>query len=114
MTKFLPFALLALACHELSPAQQAKLDLFECQAAALAPLVEPAIDSAKLARDLYVGGADLGLVFAHLNATQAEVTQTLDALRACTTAALPVREPPPELTPAVLHAPPPAYGNKVL
>lgn len=115
LTRLFPFALaLTCGCHSLTPAQQAKVEKFDCQVRALAPLVEPALDAAELARDLYAGKGDLGRVLGSLNATQAEVDALVEALRACETAALPVREPPPEYTPSVLRAPPPAYGNKVL
>lgn len=101
-------------CHSLTPAQQARVDKFECQARAIAPLTLPALDAEKLLVDLYEGKADLGTVIANTGATEAEVKAALAALRACTTAELPEREPPAEYAPSVLHAPPPAYGNKVL
>lgn len=101
--KFLLLAtLLALAagCTPCTPAQQAKLDLFECQVHALAPLVEPVLDAADLVRDLETGKADLRSVLGSFAKTQAEVDATLKALRACAVAELPVREPPTEETPS--------------
>jgi hypothetical protein len=77
-------AVLALgACHSLTPAQQAKADKFECQVKALAPLVEPALDAAELARDLYAGTADIDRVVTLLGATQPEVDALNARLRAC-------------------------------
>lgn len=72
-----------LSCAPCTPAQQAKLDRFECQVHALAPLVEPALDAAELARDLYAGKADLGAVLGSLNASEAEVDALLARLHEC-------------------------------
>lgn len=71
------------------PAQRARVDKFECQAAALAPLTDPLFDTEQLLLDLYAGKADLGQVLGSLDATQAEVKGLLDRLSAC-------EGPPPE------------------
>ena len=112
-TAILLWAFWALAgCHSLTPAQQARADKFECQAAALAPLVEPTLDAADLLHDLYSGSANLGAVLSRLEIAQDEADALIDRLRACEP---PVPLPAPEsLTPARHIAPPPAYGNKVI
>lgn len=95
---FLGFWALLCGCHSLTPAQQAKADKFQCQIAAVAPLVEPALDAAELVRDLYKGSADMGKVLGSLGATQGEVEGLLKALRTCEANVLPEREPPTEET----------------
>lgn len=70
-------------CTSLTPAQAARADKFECQVAALAPLVEPTLDAAELARELYRGSADLGRVLKTLDASQAELAELLERLHNC-------------------------------
>jgi hypothetical protein len=77
--------LLVLACHDLTPRQQARLDRFECQARALAEVVEPTIDAAALLTDLYAGKADLAAVLGAVAATRAEAEQLIADLKACGT-----------------------------
>ena len=83
-----------LGCHDLTPKQQARLDKFECQVAALAPLVEPVHDSYQLVRDLREGKASLRQVLATLEAGEPEVKALLARLDAC--------DGEPESEPAVL------------
>lgn len=73
------------ACHDLSPKQQARLDQFECQAAALAEVVEPTLNATELLRDLYAGKADLAQALGAVSATQGEVQRLLNSLRECGT-----------------------------
>lgn len=70
-------------CHSLTPAQQAKVDKFECQVHALEPLVSPTLDAAQLVRDLYAGKADLGQVLRSLDADEADLNKLVQALKAC-------------------------------
>jgi len=96
-------------CASLTPAQQARLDLFECRVHAFEPVVSPALDAAHVVADIYRGQADLSEVLGSLRATQAEVKALQASLDAC--------EPKPVLpvgTQSKLVAPPPAYGNKIL
>lgn len=72
-------------CHSLAPLQQARQDRFQCQANALAKVVEPTLDAVELLKDLYAGRADLGVVLGSVAATQAEVQTLLAALRDCGT-----------------------------
>lgn len=77
---FLPFAF---ACHDLTPKQQARLDKFECQARALAPVVEPVYDAVELLRDLRAGKASLGQVLRNLAADEPEIRAMLERFDAC-------------------------------
>jgi hypothetical protein len=83
----LSISLVALAvgsgCAALPPAKQAKLDLLECRAQALAPAVEPLFDAVELAREIYLGRASLPAVLKALNASEAEVRALVEALDAC-------------------------------
>lgn len=74
----------------LSPAKQAQLDLLECRAHALAPVVEPVFDAVELARDIYAGRASLPAVLKALGAGEAEVRALVEAFKAC--------EPAPPVT----------------
>lgn len=76
----------------LTPAQQARQDAFECQVAAFAPLVEPALDAAELVRDLQSGKGDLGVLVRSLGATAEEIQALVDALNACEPAPAPLPE----------------------
>lgn len=73
----------ALGCKDLTPKQQERIDRFECEAAALAPLVEPALDAAELLRDLYAGRADLRQVARLLELSQAELEELVERLNGC-------------------------------
>lgn len=86
--------LLACACHDLTPRQQAKLDRFECQARALAQVVEPTLDAAEVLKDLYTGEAELASVIGAVGATRAEFEQLLADLESCGT--IVERAPAPE------------------
>ena len=102
MKHILILAALALACHDLTPKQQAALNTFECEVHVLSRYVEPVLDAAQLARDLYTGKADLGTALGSLGMLQSEADMALEMLRAC------------RGKPEPLVAPPPAPGNKVL
>lgn len=78
-----PLIFLACAGAQLTPAQQTRLDKLECQAAALAPLVEPVHDALQLVRDLREGKAKLQTVLESLNSTEAEVQALVARLEAC-------------------------------
>ncbi len=73
----------ACAGVQLSPKQQARLDKLECQAAALAPLVEPFYDAAELIRKARSGEANLNQVLRTLEATEGEVQALLARLAEC-------------------------------
>lgn len=90
---FFAFVLLAVtSCHALTPAQQAKNEKFDCQVRALEPLVSPTLDAAELARDLYLGKADMGRVLGSLSASKEEVQALLARIASCEPAALPEGE----------------------
>lgn len=78
-------AISASACHDLTPKQAARLDRFECQARALAKVVEPAIDATVLLTQLYTGEADLASVLLAASASQDEVDALVEDLKACGT-----------------------------
>lgn len=82
--KFVFFALLALGCSaQLTPKQQARLDKFECQVKAVAPLVEPLYDAADLVLKLRSGEASLRQVLATLEAAEPEVKALFERLDTC-------------------------------
>lgn len=83
-----------LGCHDLTPKQQARLEKFECQVAAVAPIVEPIYDAADLVLKLRSGEASLGQVLATLEAGEPEVKALFARLEACNDA--------PEAEPAAL------------
>ncbi len=84
MRVFLPwFAIFAVACHDLTPRQQARLDKFECQAAALAPLVEPIYDATDLLRAARAGEADINQVLRALAVAEDEVRALVSRLEGC-------------------------------
>jgi hypothetical protein len=91
------------ACHDLTPKQATRLDRFQCQAEALAPAVEPALDATELLKDLYAGKANLGAVLSALAISQAELNALLMRLQACDTD-LELDEPQPAPEPAKLRA----------
>lgn len=71
------------ACTNLTPAQEARSELFECRAAALAPVLGDVLDAAQLIRDVYVGRASLSSALGSLDATPEELSQLVSALSAC-------------------------------
>lgn len=82
---------------QLTPKQQARLEKFECQVAAVAPIVEPLYDAADLVLKLRSGEASLAQVLRTLEAGEPEVRALFERLDACQD------EPEPEpaaLTPA--------------
>jgi hypothetical protein len=83
LTSLLIGALAFCACHSLTPAQEARLALFECRAAALAPVVGDVLDAEALIRDVYVGRASLSSALSSLNATPEEIAKVVSALGAC-------------------------------
>jgi hypothetical protein len=87
-----------LGCHDLTPKQQARLDKFECQVAAVAPLVEPVHDAYQLVRDLREGKASLRQVLSTIEAGEPEVAALLERLDACE--GEPESAPQPVLEPA--------------
>jgi hypothetical protein len=78
-----------LGCKDLTPKQQARVDKFECQAAALAPLVGPVMDSTELLHDLYAGRASLPNILKHIDASEDEVDALLKRLGECDNSAAP-------------------------
>jgi hypothetical protein len=81
-------------CKDLTPKQQARLDRFECQVAAVAPIVEPLYDAAELVLKLRSGEASLSQVLQSLEAGEPEVRALIARLDACSDA--------PEIEPAAL------------
>lgn len=81
------------ACHSLTPAQVARAEKFKCEAEALAPLVEPALDAVKLAEDIYKGQAQLDAALAFLHVTQVEADALNARLAACKPGAEPAAAP---------------------
>lgn len=81
---------LAAGCHNLKPAQQKQLDMFECRAAAFAPLVEPAFDAADVARDAIAGKVDPRQIAAKLGASIDAINAAVDSWNACAPSAEPV------------------------
>lgn len=75
--------LFACGLGALTPAEQAKVDRFECVVAALEPLVEPVLDAEAVARELFEGKADLSSLIRTFGSSQAEVEKLLLALNAC-------------------------------
>lgn len=64
-------------------AARARVDLFECRAHALEPVVGDVLDAQELVRDVYAGKASLGAAFAALKVSQAEAEAVGAALAAC-------------------------------
>jgi hypothetical protein len=93
-------ALVALAagCTNLTPAQEAQSDMFECRVAAFRPLVEPAFDAADVARDALAGKVDPRLIAAKLGATVEAINAAVSAWNAC------APEAAPEVAPVQLTA----------
>ncbi len=83
---------------QLTPKQQARLDKFECQVRAIAPLAEPIYDAADLVLKLRSGEASLSRVLATLEAGEPEVRALFERLDACK--GEPESAPQPVLEPA--------------
>ncbi len=64
-------------------AARARVDLFQCRAHALEPVVGDLFDAQELVRDLYSGKASLEAVLGALRVTQAEGEAVVEALQAC-------------------------------
>ncbi len=105
-------ALALCSCGVFGGAKSPKLELFECQAAALAPYVGDVLDARELMRDVYVGKANLDAVASFLKLTQAQREAFNAASSACDPEPAPASAP--KETSAKLVAPPPQYGNKIL
>ena len=91
-----------------TPEAQERLRVFECQVAALEPIVEPVFNAAELVRDAYGGVADIDEVLAALQTSQLEAASLKVALQRCRPLAA------PDAVQSKVIAPPPAYGNKIL
>lgn len=76
-------------CKGLTVKQVERLDRFACEARALAPLVEPVLNTSEVLKDLYSGKADVRQLLRSLNATEAETDAFIEALKACDPAQLP-------------------------
>jgi hypothetical protein len=74
-------------------AARARVDLFECRAHALQPVVGDVLDAQELVRDVYAGKASLGAAFAALKVTQAEAEAVAAALAACDGPSVPEGDP---------------------
>lgn len=70
-------------CHSLTPKQQARLDKFQCQVEAVAPLVEPLYDAGDLVLKMRSGEAALSQVLQSLGAGESEVRALISRLDAC-------------------------------
>lgn len=67
----------------LTPAQEARLERFECQVHAVEPLVSPVFDAAQLLRDVKLGKATMAEALQTLGATTAEIDALMSRLRQC-------------------------------
>lgn len=85
------------ACTALPPAVQARVDVFECEAKVLAPVVEPVFNSEDLLSDLYAGRASLGRVLETLEVTPGEIQRLVLGLQACRGGAEADAPPEPQL-----------------
>ncbi len=72
-----------LACGLLAPTNSPRARKFDCQEAALRPVLGEILDTKDLLRALYAGQADLRAALAAAGATEAEVQGLVEALRAC-------------------------------
>jgi hypothetical protein len=70
-------------CTQLTPAQQARVDLFECRVKALEPVVGSVFDASDLVREMYAGHVNLGSVLGTLKVTQAEADAIVESFNAC-------------------------------
>jgi hypothetical protein len=86
-------ALIAMGCTNLTPAQQARVDKFNCQVSALKPALGDVLDVEALVRDLYAGKADISTALGSVGATQAEVQKIVKDLAVCNGPQLPAGAP---------------------
>lgn len=107
MTRFNAFlalvavgAVVGTACGLLAPANSPRAVKFDCQEAALRPVLGEILDTKAFLRDLYAGKADLGAALAAIGATQAEVRAVVKALQACEAPADAGEPDATELTPS--------------
>lgn len=70
-------------CAYFGGAKTPETERFDCQVAALEPVVGRVLDAQDLVRDLYAGKADLGEVLTSLRTDKAKVDALVQALRAC-------------------------------
>lgn len=80
----LPAALALASCaRPLSPADQHKLDVFECRVHAVLPIAGEVFDAQSLVRDIIAGKADLSAIAKDLGAAEVELHEVLAAWSAC-------------------------------
>jgi hypothetical protein len=75
-------AWLALGCGLFGP-KAPRVEVLECRARALEPVVGEVLDARELALDLYKGRASLASVLSALEATPAEIVALAQAFDAC-------------------------------
>jgi len=97
----LAFSLVRCAGLQLTPEQQAAVDLFECRVRALEPYVGEIYDTSDLVRQFSTDDVELGKMLNSLGYELPEILKAADAFRSC--------QPDPALV-----APPPQPGGKVL
>ncbi len=83
MTLVAALALGALSCKSLPEAQQARVDRFDCEVAAIAPLVDGVLDAEAFVRNVYEGAATYAQLAPLLKLTMAEVQAASERLQAC-------------------------------
>lgn len=88
-------------CHELTPQQQAAVDLFECRAHVLLPYAGAVFDVEELVREAAKGQLDISKALGSLGLALDDIAKIWAEYTAC--------EPTP-----VLVAPIPAPGDKVM
>lgn len=71
------------ACGLFAPAHSPRAVRFDCQEAALRPILGEILDTKAFLRDLYAGKADLSAALGAIGATRAEVVAVVQALQAC-------------------------------
>lgn len=71
------------ACGFLAPVNSPRAKKFDCQEAALRPVLGEILDTKDFLRALYAGQASLGAALAAAGATEAEVRALVEALQAC-------------------------------
>lgn len=83
-SNFVLACLFVLGCGgSLSPAQQARVDKFECRVEALKPYVGEVMDAAQLVRDLYAGKASLSNALGSLDLTESDAKDLFAAFAEC-------------------------------
>ncbi len=71
------------ACGLLAPTNSPRARKFDCQEAALRPVVGDVLDTKEFLRALYAGQASLGAALTAAGATEGEVKALIKALQAC-------------------------------